>query len=543
MEKRTPGPKAGPSAGGKAPAKPAKAAPDDATQVAAEGALAPVNAGEPAPPPAPTEELAVRGGQAPEDRPPEEEAAARAGADVKPAAREPARASVLGDFRLLKRLGAGGMGAVYKAHQISLDREVAVKVLSKELAAKPAFVQRFLREARVMARLDHPNLLRCYEVKEVRGLHYIAMEYVDGGSVESWLEKLGRFELGDALHLIIACARALGHAHDKGLVHRDVKPDNVLLTSRGVVKLADLGLAKAHDDDLSVTRTGTGAGTPVYMAPEQARNVKHVDGRSDLYALGSMLYRFVTGELPFKGDTLVELIEAKEKGKFTPARRLNDEVPERLDLILDKLLACKPEVRYQSCAELLEDLEGLGLANERLSFLGPGEDEGEEEPAPRPARAPARPARPAEPRKPREEHYYASFKDVRGKPVTKKMTEAEVLGAIRSGSFTADTQLSRTLKGGYRALATYREFEPTLRAHMTKAAADRKGQKYRAMYEQIEKEEARRQRMRWLHNLVLRAGGWVGFVLWMAVVAGICVGGYFVIRWLLGLAGDWLSKL
>jgi serine/threonine-protein kinase len=453
--------------------------------------------------------------------------------------------SVLGDYRLLKRLGQGGMGTVYKAHQISLDREVALKVLSKDLAARPALVQRFQREARVMARLDHPNLLRCYEVKEERGFHYLAMEYVDGGSLETWLKKRGRFSVGDALHIALACARALQHAHEQGMVHRDIKPDNVLLTSKGVVKVADLGLAKAKDDDSSVTKTGVGAGTPVYMAPEQARDAKRVDERSDIFALGSMLYCLLTGEPPFKGESVVELIEAKEKGKFPPARRFNDEVPERLDLILDKMLAAKPEQRYKSCLEVLEDLAELGLDNERLSFLGP---EGETGEPPAPAAGPAGLKGPAwAPAAPPEEepsgYFYASFKNAQGKQVTRKLTEEEVLGAIKSGSFGADTQISRSLKGGYRALATYPEFEPSLRARMTKAAADRKGQKYRAMYEQIEQEEKRRQRMRWLHNLYLRAGGFIGFLLWLAILAGACVGAYFLIRWAFNAAGEWLNKL
>src|SRR5207253_9210059 len=128
-----------------------------------------------------------------------------------------------------------------------------------------------------------------------------------------------------------ACARALGHAHEMDLIHRDIKPDNILLTSKGVVKVADLGLAKATSEDMGLTKTGTGAGTPLYMSPEQCRDVKRVDGRADIYSLGCMLYYFLTGEVPFKGETVVELYEAKEKGKFPPARQCNDEVPEHLD--------------------------------------------------------------------------------------------------------------------------------------------------------------------------------------------------------------------
>ena len=560
--------------------------PDDveATEIGGDNLLAPANTseGEPAAPPADDaftlqdEDTAGQAAEAPpSDKPArtvpnlaatvahEPEAAEkdkRQSAAKQPAPAAPAptkdasKVNLLGDFRLLKKLGAGGMGAVYKAHQISLDREVAVKILSKELAAKPAFVQRFVREARVMARLDHPNILRCYEVKESHGYHYIAMEFVSGGSIDGWLKKLSRFGLGDALHVTIACARGLGHAHEQGLVHRDVKPDNVLLTGKGVVKVADLGLAKAQDDDLSLTKTGTGAGTPIFMAPEQARDAKHVDGRSDVYALGCMLYCLLTGEAPFKGETLVELIEAKEKGKFKSARLLNNEVPERLDLILDKMLARKPEHRYQNCTEVADELEALGLANDQLSFIEApaATTKTTARPVARtapkasvPTKAPAAAKKPAP--EPEEEEtpgelWFATFKNAQGKQATKKMTEEEVLGAIKSGSFGPDTQVSRTLKGGYRALATWSEFEPTLRARMTKAVADKKGQKYRSMYEQIEKEDKRRRRWRWLHNLLLKTGGLVGLLLWLAIIAGVCIGGYFLVRYGIDYLGEKVAK-
>src|SRR5258708_25966366 len=132
--------------------------------------------------------------------------------------------------------------------------------------------------------------------------------------MEDWARKLGKLEVGDALHVIIACASALEHAYaDHKMIHRDIKPDNILLTNKGVVKVADMGLAKSTTDDMSLTQTGTGAGTPVYMAPEQFKDAKHVDNRSDIYSLGCMLYRFLTGETPFKGETYVELFSAKEK--------------------------------------------------------------------------------------------------------------------------------------------------------------------------------------------------------------------------------------
>src|SRR5262249_4383203 len=157
--------------------------------------------------------------------------------------------------------------------------------LPKMLAANKDFVARFHREAKLMAKIDHPNVLRCYAFGEDKGTHYFAMEYVDGGSMEGWVRRVGRLSVGDALHIVLACANALAHAHELGLIHRDIKPDNILLTSKGVVKVADLGLAKATQEDLGLTKTGTGAGTPLYMSPEQCSDVKHVDARTDIYSL------------------------------------------------------------------------------------------------------------------------------------------------------------------------------------------------------------------------------------------------------------------
>ncbi len=299
-----------------------------------------------------------------------EQHAPRPAAPPSPPAAKAAKPTVLGDFRLLAKLGAGGMGTVYKALQISLDRPAALKVLSRDLAAKPNFIERFYREARLMAKLDHPNLIRGYGVGEQNGFHYLAMEFVDGGSLQDWLKRLERLTVGDAVHVILACARALEHAHENSVIHRDIKPDNVLLTRKGVVKLADLGLAKALQEDLELTQSGVGAGTPHYIAPEQAANAKHADGRSDIYSLGCMLYRLLAAEVPFKGESTLEVIKAKEAGKFTALRRLNSDVPPRLELITDKMMANRPEHRYPTCTELIRDLEGLGVANRTLSFAG-----------------------------------------------------------------------------------------------------------------------------------------------------------------------------
>jgi serine/threonine protein kinase len=276
----------------------------------------------------------------------------------------------IGDFRLEKKLGEGGMGAVYRAHQISMDRTVALKLLAEHRSGNQTLVDRFVREARTMARLDHPNIVRGYAVDCVDGQHLVVMEFVDGASMQKWMNKLGKLSVGDAVHVVLSTAYALQHAHENTLVHRDIKPDNILMTNQGVVKLADLGLVKASDENLSLTQSGTGFGTPFFMPLEQYRDAKRVDARADIYALGVTLYYFLTGKLPFNGNTLWYVVKAKEAAEFPPARRHNPEVPERLDLVIDKMIQKEAAQRYQTCAQVIEALESLGVASEFPSFIG-----------------------------------------------------------------------------------------------------------------------------------------------------------------------------
>jgi serine/threonine-protein kinase len=416
-----------------------------------------------------------------------------------------------------------------------------------------------------MAKIDHPNVLRCYAFGEYKGLQYFAMEYVDGGSLESWMKKLGRLSVGDAVHVVLACAHALGHAHEMGLIHRDVKPDNILLTTKGVVKVADLGLAKATSEDMGLTKTGTGAGTPLYMSPEQCRDVKHVDARTDIYALGCMLYYFLTGEVPFKGETVVELYEAKAKGKFPPSRQFNDEVPERLDLIIDKTVAQKVELRYQTCAELIADLEKLGLANAYLSFLHP---EGSEPPklgltpsapllpktvvvpkkptgaGPKPPARPGTAAKPSAKPSPPADAWFVSYRNSDDKMIKRQMTTAQVLQYIKEDYFDPKAQASRSMEGPYRLLATYGEFESALRGKVSKIKADRKTVKFQAMYKQLEKEQVQRERYRWFRNLFRSFAGWVMLLFWLAALAALGVVLYLLFKYFLkDWIGNWLQKL
>jgi uncharacterized protein YbaR (Trm112 family) len=285
------------------------------------------------------------------------------------ARRQSSTVSTLDDFEILRKLGAGGMGVVYLARQRSNDRQIALKVLSRALASQTDYVKRFYREAAVLSRLHHPNIVEFAGVGEDKGLHYFAMEFIDGFSLAALLERRGgRLAVCDALYIALAAARALAYAHERNVIHRDVKPANIMVSRLGHIKLTDLGLARPLDEDLALTNNGASIGTPHYMAPEQAHNAELADARSDVYGLGGVLYHMLTGEVPFSGESVVSVMLAKERGVFTSARHRNHTVPDRLDLIIDKMLAKDLRYRSQNCFEAVRDLESLGLAGEHLSF-------------------------------------------------------------------------------------------------------------------------------------------------------------------------------
>ncbi len=275
----------------------------------------------------------------------------------------------LGDFQIFRKLGAGGMGAVYLALQRSLDRLVALKVLSEAHAGQDTFVNRFHREIALLATLDHPNIVKFIGAGEEKGIPFFAMEFIEGYSSSALVKHAGKLAVSDALFIICRACDALDYALAHRVVHRDIKPENIMITQLGDVKIADLGLAKSlEESDLDLTDTGTGLGSPKYMAPEQSRDAKRADHRSDIYALGGVLYYLLTGHEPFKGTTTLDLLLAKEAGRFTPARKLNHAVPPRLDLIVDKMLSKEPKYRYQAYGELIGDLASLGILRECLSF-------------------------------------------------------------------------------------------------------------------------------------------------------------------------------
>jgi serine/threonine protein kinase len=281
----------------------------------------------------------------------------------------------LGGYRLLRQLGEGGMGAVYLGYHEGKDQKVAIKVLADHLASNQAYIDRFYREAKSGALLNHPNIVRTLNVgqDQATGKYYLVLEFVDGQSAQALLDKQGRLALGDAVHIALDVARALEHAHSRSIVHRDIKPDNILITRAGVSKLVDLGLARRLDEASHLTAARQGFGTTHYMPYEQAINAKYADGRSDIYALGATLYHFVTGSVPFAGENHLEVVEKKNQGAFTPASMLNAAVPPVLDHILSRMLAREPRDRYQTASELIVDLERSRLSAPVATFADPNQ--------------------------------------------------------------------------------------------------------------------------------------------------------------------------
>lgn len=265
--------------------------------------------------------------------------------------------SKIGNYEILSKLGQGGMGAVFKAKHASTGKIVALKVLPPRLAKDPAFVVRFQREAEAAGKLHHPNIVQGIEVgQSPEGYHYLVMEFVDGRSVQKILREKGFLPEAEALNLALQVAKALDHAAQSRIVHRDIKPDNILVTADGVAKLSDLGLAK-DVVDTSLTVTGAALGTPLYMSPEQARGERTVDTRSDIYSLGATLYHMVTGEPPFQGETAAVIITKHLESRVPSPKEKRPELSDGICLIIEKMLAKNQADRYQTPAELIADIE------------------------------------------------------------------------------------------------------------------------------------------------------------------------------------------
>jgi len=280
--------------------------------------------------------------------------------------------SRVGGYQVVAKLGQGGMGAVFKAVQLSIDRTVALKILPPRLAKNQEYVTRFFREARSAARLNHPNIVQAFDAGEADGYYYFAMEFVDGQPVANLLQAGNPLPERQALEIVRDIARALNYAHEAGIVHRDIKPANILLTSTGVPKLADLGLAREAGTTTSdVTQAGYAIGTPDYISPEQVRGEADIDGRSDVYSLGATLYHMLTGKPPFAGGTGNEVMAKHLAEPIPNVHKANPKVSHASARIIWKAMDKDRERRYKTAGEMAYDIERV-LAGSAGAGVGPG---------------------------------------------------------------------------------------------------------------------------------------------------------------------------
>src|SRR5262245_8207873 len=264
--------------------------------------------------------------------------------------------ATLGDFQVERLLGRGGMGQVYLATQISLNRPVALKVLHPRFLSQPAYLSRFEAEATAVAKLNHPNIVHVYTLGSFEEVRFIAMEYVEGTNLRDYILKKGAVDLPLALSIMKQAGQAIGAAGEVGLVHRDVKPENLLLTRKGRVKVADFGLCRdLGSDRFHVTQPGITLGTPLYMSPEQVQG-KALDHRSDLYSLGVTCYHLLAGIPPFRADSAVALALKHVNEQPVGLRAHRPGIPQDLERLVLKLMAKNQPDRYQSAAEMLADL-------------------------------------------------------------------------------------------------------------------------------------------------------------------------------------------
>lgn len=263
----------------------------------------------------------------------------------------------LAGFTLLKRIGEGGMGEVWLAEQKSMSRTVALKILDPVLATKENFTARFIKEVKISAKLDHPNIVTAHDAGEKDGLHFLAMSYVEGETLEDILYTEGKLPEKDCLHIAKAIARALDYAWTEfKILHRDIKPSNVIIDKNEVPMLLDMGISKSLTEESSVTVTGFLLGTPSYISPEQAVGDREIDCRADIYSLGVMLYHMLSGEVPFKGEIAMQIAMQHIHDQAPDIQKLNPEISDQCAALVRKMMSKKREFRQKDWKELMNDI-------------------------------------------------------------------------------------------------------------------------------------------------------------------------------------------
>lgn len=338
----------------------------------------------------------------------------------------------IGNYDLLDKVGAGGMGIVYRGRHWETKRIVALKVMHAEFARYPELLKRFEREFRISGQLDHPHIARVIEFCGSGTNPYLVMEFVDGESLDQRLERTGKMPEEEAVRLICQVADGLGCAHAKGLIHRDVKPENIMVTTDGQAKLLDLGLAKDTDADADLTSPGDGMGTPDFMAPEQFRNAKNANVRCDIYSLGATLYSMVTGRrYPFDEDDPVKMMIRKAKNELPRPREIVPALSDRIDRAIRRAMSAALQ-RPASCQEFVEDLLGQ---NERMSRLSESQS-----------------------------LWYLTYTDSGGREQTIKGSIEAMRHSLQQGNLGNPTvaRASRTVAGPFEPLANLDEFRDLL---------------------------------------------------------------------------------
>jgi serine/threonine-protein kinase len=261
---------------------------------------------------------------------------------------------VIGGYKILDELGKGGMGVVFKAKQLSLDRMVALKVLPTELTRHKEYVNRFLKEAKSVGKLQHPNIIQVYDIGEADGIYFYSMEFIEGESVAGLLEKTKKpLDVNFSVRVVMQITKALAHAHRYDIIHRDVRPASIMINEEGIAKLADLGLVKdLTDPQGSIPGVDSSSGTPAYLAPEQIANLRNASPLSDIYSLGATFYRMVTGEPPFTGDNVLQIMKAILDDVPRKPREVHSQVPENIEEVILKMMARDARERYTSADEL-----------------------------------------------------------------------------------------------------------------------------------------------------------------------------------------------